>query len=271
VASNAVALRLVEADNHAGETGAGGSRRVQKHQANYQCLICPKRFTRAYNLRSHTRTHTDERPFKCGVCFKAFARQHDKKRHEGLHSGVKKFPCNGPLKNGGEWGCGRKFARADALGRHFRSEAGRACIKPLLDEEQQMQQQAAAQNMGMGMGMNMQQPMMGMDGVGNMMMPVNMGLNPAGYPPPLNPNGHFPLPAAIYAQFPQLREIQWTENDMGGGSGIEDELSGQSNFEASDYDEPDEAGYVSGPGTGFGPGSAPPGYHENGYSSDFGL
>ncbi|KAL8724401.1 MAG: hypothetical protein Q9181_006845, partial [Wetmoreana brouardii] len=36
-------------------------RRVQQHPAKFQCTLCPKRFTRAYNLRSHIdRTHLEQ-------------------------------------------------------------------------------------------------------------------------------------------------------------------------------------------------------------------
>ena len=73
----------------------------------------------------------------------AFARQYDRKRHEGFHSRNKNLACNGDLRGGGQWGCGRRFARVSALARHFRSETGRVCVKPLLDEEMQ----AAGQNM----------------------------------------------------------------------------------------------------------------------------
>lgn len=213
------------------------SKRVQKHPATFQCNLCPKRFTRAYNLRSHLRTHTDERPFVCTVCGKAFARQHDRKRHEGLHSGEKKFVCRGELARGGQWGCGRRFARADALGRHFRSEAGRVCIKPLLDEEalerqrtylEQQQQQAGLQPMT--------QPMNIMDGQA----------------------GGFTLPAALLAQYPALQGLQWDSLPQGDDPG---EISGgRSSFDASsggEYgygDGDDDGGYVSGPGTGFGSG-----------------
>ena len=205
---------------------------MQKHPATFQCHLCPKRFTRAYNLRSHLRTHTDERPFVCTVCGKAFARQHDRKRHESLHSGEKKFVCRGELRSmpGQQWGCGRRFARADALGRHFRSEAGRVCIKPLLDEEAAerrgkyfQEQQEALSYANAGGLQPVPQPLM----VPSNSADPNNGL--AG-----GANGGFILPAALLAQYPALQNIDWTalaNSQQGGGMMDDDDDQG----ELSDY------------------------------------
>jgi Zinc finger, C2H2 type len=104
--------------------------------ATFQCELCPRRFTRAHNLRDHLRTHLDERPFVCISCGRAFTRRHDLNTHAALHLNEKKYVCAGGLRSGVRWGCGRKFDRQRNLKRHFKTEKGRSCVRPLLDEEE---------------------------------------------------------------------------------------------------------------------------------------
>ncbi|KAL9630292.1 MAG: hypothetical protein Q9164_006491 [Protoblastenia rupestris] len=227
----------------------GTEKKVQKHPATFSCHLCPKKFTRAYNLRSHLRTHTDERPFVCTICNKAFARQHDRKRHEGLHSGEKKFVCRGELGTGATWGCGRRFARADALGRHFRSEAGRVCIKPLLDEEAMERQRVNDQMMNQQMAQGGIAPQAPMNGMGMQQQ--------------------FAFPAALLQQFPALQGLQWDQM----GAGDDEELNGRSSFDASSgaeyYDDDDVgSGYNSDNLMGVGFDSAGGWQHDQGWKSN---
>jgi hypothetical protein len=79
--------------------------------------------------------------------------------------------------------------------------------------------------------------------------------------------GTYGLPAALIAQYPALAQMNWSQNDLGN---VEDEIGGPSSFDASDYDDGEEGGYVSGPGTGFGEGGGQQNFGEMGYASDYG-
>jgi len=107
---------------------ASGNRR--KSEAAFKCPVpgCGSTFTRHFNLKGHLRSHNEERPFKCKWpgCEKGFARQHDCKRHEALHLNIRPYTCEG---------CGKTFARMDALNRHLRSEGGVECARTRPDDD----------------------------------------------------------------------------------------------------------------------------------------
>ncbi|KAI2626752.1 hypothetical protein GGR54DRAFT_483461 [Hypoxylon sp. NC1633] len=96
----------------------------------FPCPDCQKIFKKKYNLESHLKTHSNDRPHSCYQCDATFAREHDVVRHEKTHK-EKEFICGGVLENGQRWGCQKKFARSDTLQSHYKTASGQACVPPM--------------------------------------------------------------------------------------------------------------------------------------------
>lgn len=79
----------------------------------HRCHVCPKTFSRPYNLSSHIKTHEGKKPHACNYegCTSAFLRPYDLARHERNHSGETPFVCR----------CGAQFKRHEGLKRHEKS------------------------------------------------------------------------------------------------------------------------------------------------------
>lgn len=73
-------------------SGIGGSSSYEnshprQQPRSNQCGICGRNYARPSTLKTHLRTHTNERPFKCNVCNKTFSQAANLTAHQRVHTG----------------------------------------------------------------------------------------------------------------------------------------------------------------------------------------
>lgn len=55
------------------------------YTGRFPCSVCGKEFGRKYNMETHMKIHTGERPFQCEVCKKRFIQKGTLKTHMLVH------------------------------------------------------------------------------------------------------------------------------------------------------------------------------------------
>lgn len=109
------------------------------------CPHCKKQFKKAFNLKQHIRTHTNEKPLKCDICLKRFNDRSSMNKHvRTMHVDFKPHKCSVCDKNFASTShlsehmvkhtnqrrfqcekCNKKFAFRSSLNKHMNSEACR--------------------------------------------------------------------------------------------------------------------------------------------------
>ena len=95
---------------------------MDERPGRFRCDKCIKAYTRKANLLDHIQSAHLDAPVKlpCAKCKKTFLRKSDRDRHERLQHGEHKHVCGERPEHRGS-GCGKAFARLDALNEHRRT------------------------------------------------------------------------------------------------------------------------------------------------------
>ncbi|XP_057291778.1 zinc finger protein 391-like [Hydractinia symbiolongicarpus] len=79
-------------------------------EKSFQCETCLKSFSERSTLKRHMYIHLEEKPFKCDHCERAFSDKSTLRRHIITHTGAKRFQCPS---------CNKRFTRNEHLRQHM--------------------------------------------------------------------------------------------------------------------------------------------------------
>ena len=88
---------------------------MKMHLKSYMCDMCDYRGSSKQHLRSHMRTHSDERPYVCNICGKGFKNRENHRVHMLTHSEVRRYKCEF---------CGKAFKSKKNLNEHTKIHTG---------------------------------------------------------------------------------------------------------------------------------------------------
>nr|XP_020491875.1 transcription factor E4F1 isoform X1 [Labrus bergylta] len=93
---------------------ADGDKPVYKLNSDgrYICQLCDKTFKTTNILRTHMKTHSDQKNFSCSLCGTSFRTKGSLIRHNRRHTDERPYRCNL---------CGQSFRESGALTRHLKS------------------------------------------------------------------------------------------------------------------------------------------------------
>ncbi|XP_076608287.1 transcription factor E4F1 [Chaetodon auriga] len=94
--------------------GADSNKHVYKvnQEGRYICQLCEKTFKTTNILRTHMKTHSDQKNFSCDLCGTSFRTKGSLIRHNRRHTDERPYRCNL---------CGQSFRESGALTRHLKA------------------------------------------------------------------------------------------------------------------------------------------------------
>ena len=184
-----------------GKIGKGGGS-ANASKKRYVCEVCQKRFSTAWYVRVHRKSHNGERPYICHNCGKGFMLPNVLQVH------LRKCEKNGPAQGGAAPGA--QGTRSDGGSGENLEHTSASDQQPYHQQSSPLPQQQQSSNLCMpphGFPDQNSNPLIGIGGNGNMTSPNHFPPSSNGRPQQRGQGGMMPVSNVVYNQ------------RFGGGSG----------------------------------------------------